>query len=105
MSTQPAATNAQTGPTAEDRAMVNVVKTDCSEEVTNRIKAECQMCAQKFNTQREMAEYLKKTMDKQFGPTWNVIVGHHFASNLKHIAGNFVYLYIDQLGFLLFQAQ
>jgi hypothetical protein len=42
-----------------------------------------------------MAEYLKKWFDGQDGPTWNVIVGHNFGANVRHIAEWFCYLYID----------
>lgn len=90
---------------AEDRAILAVVKKDCTEEIEAKIKAEAQYALSKFNSHREMAEYLKKKFDEIDGPTWNVIVGHNFASNVKHIAGRFIYFYIDQLGFLLFKAQ
>lgn len=89
----------------EDRNIIAVVKSDCNDDLLGRIKQEAQHAVNKFNTHREVAEYLKKKLDEVDGPTWNVIVGHNFASNVKHIANHFVYLYIDQLGFLLFKAQ
>ena len=100
-----AAQPTQQGPTAEDRQMIAVVKTDAPEEMQARIKQECLTVMKECNTTQEMAEILKKKMDEVYGKQWNVIVGHNFASNLKHIAGNFIYLYIDQLGFLLFKTQ
>lgn len=90
---------------AEDRGILAVVKEDCAEDLSARIKQEAQYALSKFNSHREMAEYLKKKFDELDGPTWNVIIGHNFASNVKHIAGRFIYFYIDQLGFLLFKAQ
>jgi len=89
----------------EDRGILAVVKQECPPELLERIKFESQFAVNKFNTHREMAEYLKKKMDEIDRPTWNVIVGHNFASNVKHIAERFVYFYIDQLGFLLFKTQ
>ena len=105
MAQQPAVQQTQQGPTAEDRLMIAVVKTDAPEDMQTRIKQECLTVFKECNTQQEMAQVLKKKMDELYGKQWNVIVGHNFASNLKHIAGNFIYLYIDQLGFLLFKTQ
>lgn len=70
-----------------------------------QVKAEAMLASVKFNTHREMAEYLKQKFDQDDGPTWNCIVGHNFAANVRHISEKSVYLYIDQVGFLLFKAQ
>jgi hypothetical protein len=82
-----------------------IVNTDCPPALLESIKAEALQAATKYNTHREMAENLKKKFDAQDGPTWNVIVGHNFGANVRHIAERFCHLYIDQLGFLLFKAQ
>ena len=100
-----AAQAAQQGPTADDRQMVAIVKTDAPEEMQRRITQECLIVMKECNTTQEMAQILKKKMDEIYGKQWNVIVGHNFASNLKHVAGSFIYMYIDQLGFLLFKTQ
>jgi dynein light chain LC8-type len=89
--------------TTEDRIVV--VNTDCSPVLLETIKAEALAASAKFNTHREMAEHLKRKFDSEDGPTWNVIVGHNFGANVRHIAEKFCYLYIDQLGFLIFKAQ
>ena len=84
---------------------VVIVNSDCPQQFLDLIKSEALSASFKFNTHREMAEYLKKKFDELDGPTWNCIVGHNFSANVKHIAERFAYLYIDQLGFLLFKAQ
>ena len=89
---------------ATDERIV-VVNSDCSPAFLEQIKTEALLASTKFNTHREMAEYLKKKFDEEDGPTWNCIVGHNFAANVRHISEKFCYLYIDQLGFLLFKAQ
>ena len=87
----------------EDRIVI--VNSDCTPELLERIKIECFSACTRLNTHAEMATTLKDKIEALDGKTWNVIVGHNFAANVKHIAEKFVYLYIDQLGFLLFKAQ
>jgi hypothetical protein len=89
--------------TTEDRIVV--VNSDCPAPFLEQVKNEALYASTKFNTHREMAEYLKKKFDADDGPTYNVIVGHNFGANVRHIAERFTYLYIDQLGFLIFKAQ
>ena len=86
----------------DDRIVI--VNSDCSPELLERIKAEC-LASTKLNTHSEMATTLKEKIEALDGKTWNVIVGHNFAANVRHIAERFVYLYIDQLRFLLFKVQ
>jgi hypothetical protein len=92
-----------TAQATEDRIVV--VNTDCQPQFLEQIKGEALFASTKFNTHKEMAEYLKRKFDADDGPTWNVIVGHNFGANVRHIAERFCYLYIDQLGFLIFKAQ
>jgi hypothetical protein len=87
----------------DDRIVI--VNSDCPPALLESIKTQALLASTKYNTHREMAEYLKKWFDGQDGPTWNVIVGHNFGANVRHIAERFCYLYIDQLGLLLFKAQ
>jgi hypothetical protein len=87
----------------EDRIVI--VNTDCPPALLEQIRFETLQASTKCSTHREMAESLKKRFDAVDGPTWNVIVGHNFGANVRHIAERFCYLYIDQLGFLLFKAQ
>lgn len=87
----------------EDRIVI--VNSECSPELLDRIKAECFLAATKLNSHSEMATTLKEKIESLDGKTWNVIVGLNFAANVRHISQKFAYLYIDQLGFLLFKAQ
>ena len=35
-----------------------------------------------FNSESRIANYLKATFDKQYGPSWNVIIGENFGSQV-----------------------
>ena len=69
----------------EDKTVIAIVKGECPNDLTEKIKAEALSAVNKYNTHREIAEYLKKKLDDIDGQTWNVIVGHNFACNVKCI--------------------
>ena len=58
----------------------------------------------KFNTEKEMASYIKKEFDKQFTPTWHCFVGRNFGSFVTHETEHYTYFYIGQMGFLIFKS-
>ena len=37
-------------------------------------------------SEKQMAESLKNTFTEEYGPTWNVVVGKQFGSNVKIIS-------------------
>ncbi|ODV83273.1 hypothetical protein CANARDRAFT_30051 [[Candida] arabinofermentans NRRL YB-2248] len=51
----------------------------------------------------QIAAFLKKEMDKEYGPTWHCIVGKSFGSFVSHESGCFIHFYVDTLAILLFK--
>jgi hypothetical protein len=94
--------------TTEDRIVV--VNTDCPPAFLEQVKTEALFASMKFNMHKEMTESQKRKFDTDDGSAWNVIVGHNFGANVRHISEcfcsvMFCYLDIDQLEFLIFKAQ
>eukprot|EP00928_Gymnodinium_smaydae_P061356 TRINITY_DN45451_c0_g1_i1.p1 TRINITY_DN45451_c0_g1~~TRINITY_DN45451_c0_g1_i1.p1 ORF type:complete len:110 (+),score=36.86 TRINITY_DN45451_c0_g1_i1:195-524(+) len=61
----------------------------------------------KENTEREcpkIAEKIKKHFDEKWGPHWHVTAGKNFGCHAVHIKQRFVYFYIGQFAFLIYQA-
>mmetsp|Transcript_47709 Transcript_47709/g.134696 ORF Transcript_47709/g.134696 Transcript_47709/m.134696 type:complete len:90 (+) Transcript_47709:110-379(+) len=58
----------------------------------------------KYNTEREVANFIKKEFDKRHTPFWHVVVGKNFGSYVTHETKHFIYFYLGQLGILLFKA-
>ncbi|ORY65626.1 dynein light chain type 1-domain-containing protein [Leucosporidium creatinivorum] len=58
----------------------------------------------KHEIEKDIAAQIKKEADKRWGPTWHVVVGKSFGSYVTHTSGNFIYMYINQLAFLVFKA-
>ena len=44
-----------------------------------------------MQTDKEIAEYVKTTLDDKFGGPWNAIVGKEFGGNVTYIPGVCVY--------------
>lgn len=57
-----------------------------------------------YKIERDIATFLKKELDQQYGPTWHVIVGKSFGSYVTHEQGFFIYFYIGDLAFLIFKS-
>ncbi|KAM0786433.1 hypothetical protein ACM66B_001897 [Microbotryomycetes sp. NB124-2] len=54
--------------------------------------------------EKDIASHIKREADKLWEPTWHVVVGRSFGSYVTHTSGNFIYMYINQLAFLIFKA-
>ncbi|KAG6432141.1 hypothetical protein SASPL_103715 [Salvia splendens] len=88
---------------------------------------------EKFSVEKDVAEHIKKTFDKKYGPTWHCIVGKNFGSGtgsvsvfdiifssyaieldvgvyasvcsyVTHETHHFVYFYLDTKAVLLFKS-
>mmetsp|Transcript_105553 Transcript_105553/g.330754 ORF Transcript_105553/g.330754 Transcript_105553/m.330754 type:complete len:90 (+) Transcript_105553:84-353(+) len=58
----------------------------------------------KYNTEREIANFIKKELDKRHTPFWHVVVGKNFGSYVTHETKHFLYFYLGQLAILIFKA-
>ncbi|GAA5983889.1 hypothetical protein JCM11641_006410 [Rhodosporidiobolus odoratus] len=54
--------------------------------------------------EKDIAAYIKRDMDKRYGPTWHAVVGKNFGSFCTHESGHFIYLYLGNIAILLFKA-
>mmetsp|Transcript_21552 Transcript_21552/g.40557 ORF Transcript_21552/g.40557 Transcript_21552/m.40557 type:complete len:91 (+) Transcript_21552:70-342(+) len=58
----------------------------------------------RFNTEKDIANFIKKELDRNHTPFWHIIVGRNFGSYVTHETKHFVYFYIDELAVLAFKA-
>ncbi|CDS41787.1 dynein light chain [Echinococcus multilocularis] len=79
-----------------------------SAEMTEEMQQRAVDCAReamdKFNIEKDIAAYLKKEFDKEYGPIWHCIVGRNFGSYVTHEAKHFIYFYMGQVAILLFKS-
>eukprot|EP00429_Kryptoperidinium_foliaceum_P068439 CAMPEP_0176053574 /NCGR_PEP_ID=MMETSP0120_2-20121206/26648_1 /TAXON_ID=160619 /ORGANISM="Kryptoperidinium foliaceum, Strain CCMP 1326" /LENGTH=119 /DNA_ID=CAMNT_0017387029 /DNA_START=53 /DNA_END=410 /DNA_ORIENTATION=+ len=58
----------------------------------------------RYSTERDIANYIRKEFDKRHSPFWHVIVGKNFGSYVTHETKHFIYFNCGQLAFLMFKA-
>lgn len=58
---------------------------------------------EKFNTEKDIAAYIKKEFDKKHDANWHCIVGKHFGSYVTYETEHFIYFYQGQVAILLFK--
>jgi dynein light chain LC8-type len=59
---------------------------------------------EKYNTEKEIAGFIKKEFDKKYNPTWHCIVGRSFGSYVTHETKNFIFFFLNQYAVLLLKA-
>lgn len=77
---------------------------DLADEIQTRVFEIAQDAIDNYKIEKEIAAYVKKEMDQQYGPTWHVIVGESFGSYVTHEQGYFTYFYLGELAFLVFKS-
>nr|XP_033478684.1 dynein light chain 2, cytoplasmic-like [Epinephelus lanceolatus] len=86
-----------------DRKAV-IKNADMSEEM-QQDAVDCAMQAMdKYNTEKDIAAFVKKEFDKKYNPTWHCIVGRNFGSYVTHETKYFIYFYLGQVAILLFKS-
>ena len=57
-------------------------------DMTEEMQQEAIDCAQqamdKFNVEKDIAQFIKKEFDRKHNPTWHCIVGRNFGSFVTH---------------------
>nr|VZI24858.1 unnamed protein product [Spirometra erinaceieuropaei] len=87
---------------AENRK-VTIRSFDMSPEVKDDAVRLALLAVSKYEIEKDMAAFVKKEFDRRHGETWHCIVGKHFGSYVTHEKDAFIYLYVDNLAFLLFK--
>ncbi|KAH8083688.1 dynein light chain 2, cytoplasmic [Filobasidium floriforme] len=57
----------------------------------------------KYSMEKDMAEFLKREFDAQYGVTWHCVVGKNFGSFVTHETNNFIYFYLGPISILLWK--
>ncbi|KAJ1941462.1 hypothetical protein FBU59_003492 [Linderina macrospora] len=83
---------------------ITVKSVDMSEAMQNEIVALASKAFDENKLEKDIAAHVKREADRQFGPTWHVVVGRNFGSYVTHETGNFIYFYVDHTAVLLFKS-
>lgn len=55
------------------------------------------------SNEQEIAKYVKKHFDEEYGPIWHCVVGNSFGANGTHETNHFLYIYYDQTAIQLWK--
>eukprot|EP00658_Telonema_sp_P-2_P010791 TRINITY_DN1408_c0_g1_i3.p3 TRINITY_DN1408_c0_g1~~TRINITY_DN1408_c0_g1_i3.p3 ORF type:complete len:101 (-),score=36.38 TRINITY_DN1408_c0_g1_i3:543-845(-) len=83
----------------------SVVKSiDMNQEMLTFVMSNANLAIESITSQeREAAEAIKRVMDKQYGPSWQCIVGRGFKAAITHETKHYAYFYIGALAVLVYR--
>ncbi|TLD38568.1 Nonribosomal peptide synthetase 8 [Venturia nashicola] len=90
---------------SEEKLEAQVKAADMSEDMQHEAIEVAQDAMQKFNIEKEIAQFIKKEFDQRKGATWHCIVGRNFGSFVTHETKHFIYFYLGHCAILLFKTQ
>jgi len=71
-------------PTTETSTKAIIKNVDMSEEMQRAAVDIAADALLKFTVEKDVAAHVKRTMDKEFGPTWHAVVGKNYGSYVTH---------------------
>jgi dynein light chain LC8-type len=80
-----------------------ILKSDTSNEIKQRAIDLAFESMNKFNFEKDMADYIKKKFDEDFLEGWQCVIGKDFAVSLSHESKNFLFFSIEKTYFLMFK--
>jgi len=83
---------------------VKIHKADIPEEKTEKVIAKLNEAMDKFSIEKDMATFVKKKCDEEFGGTWHCVVGRNFGCSITHDTKYVLFFQIDQMHVLLFKS-
>lgn len=83
---------------------VQIKNADMNEVLQTEVVELAKTAMDRFNTEKDIANFIKKELDRNHTPFWHCIVGRNFGSYVTHETKHFVYFYIDELAVLAFKA-
>jgi len=89
----------------EDKQEAQIKSVDMTEEMQTEAIEVATEGMTKYNIEKDIAQYIKKTFDERKGPTWHCIVGRNFGSFVTHETKHFIYFYLGHCAILLFKTQ
>ena len=85
-------------------AQVQIKNADMNDVLQVEVVELAKTAMDRFNTEKDIANFIKKELDRSHTPFWHCIVGRNFGSYVTHETKHFVYFYIDELAVLAFKA-
>ncbi|KAH0559888.1 hypothetical protein GP486_003591 [Trichoglossum hirsutum] len=105
----------------KEKLEVQIKSADMTEDMQQEVIEVAHEAMQKYNIEKDIAQYIKKEFDSRKGATWHCIVGRNFGSFVTHgtfplkvdepklsallETKHFIYFYLGHCAILLFKTQ
>ena len=83
---------------------VKVHKADIPEALQAKAVLRVNEGMEKFTIEKDLATYVKKKFDEEFGGTWHVVCGRNFGCSITHDTKFVLFMQIDLLHVMLFKS-
>ncbi|KAJ2484719.1 hypothetical protein EV174_002226, partial [Coemansia sp. RSA 2320] len=103
-SSQPSSPSTRYNLSEMDNFKITIKSIDMPDTMRDAVTAIAVKAFEDNKVEKDIASAVKRECDKQFGPTWHVIVGRNFGSFVTHEVGHFIYFYVDHMAVLLFKS-
>ncbi|CAD5219770.1 unnamed protein product [Bursaphelenchus okinawaensis] len=81
---------------------IEVLETDMSNQLEN-FCVDVTIDALRCGADKDVAAYLKDSLENRFGPTWHCVVGKSFGSRVSFEPGNFILMRYGGTSILIFR--
>jgi len=89
----------------KEKLEVQIKSADMTDDMQQEVIEVAHEAMQKYNIEKDIAQYIKKEFDARKGATWHCIVGRNFGSYVTHETKHFIYFYLGHCAILLFKTQ
>ncbi|KAM3183686.1 hypothetical protein ACTXT7_009855 [Hymenolepis weldensis] len=76
---------------------------EMSQEMQRRSVDLTKEAMQRHTVEKDIAGYIKKGLDQQYGSSWHCVVGKSFGSYISHVQGHLIYLNMNSYAVLIFK--
>ena len=78
----------------EKRKEITLKNVDMSKEMEEAAISCASLAIDKYEIEKDIAEYVREEFDRKYQPTWHCIVGRNFGSYVSHDTKHFIFFYI-----------
>eukprot|EP01038_Epipyxis_sp_PR26KG_P007432 gene7432-10128_t len=81
-----------------------IYKADIPEDKVKIILSKVNEAMDKFQIEKDIATFVKKRCDDEFGGTWHCVAGRNFGCSITHDTKYVIFFQIEQMHVLLFKS-
>lgn len=83
---------------------IKISKSNIPEGDVEKAKEFVNEAMDKFQIEKDMATFIKKKCDEQFGGTWHCIIGRNFGCSITHDTKHVLFFQVDLMNALIFKS-